>query len=84
MLRLARKRAKDLLAAAESGRRRRGDLSPLAQCANCYKVSRPFMLCGRCKAVICCTRTCQVVHYTEHKVVCRVISIALKNGLEMK
>lgn len=84
VLRLARKRAEDLLAAAESGRGRKGDLSPLARCANCDKVSRPFMLCGRCKAVVYCTRTCQVVHYKEHKVVCRVISTASKSGLEMK
>ena len=33
VLRLARKRAEDLLAAAESGRGRRGDLSLLARCA---------------------------------------------------
>ena len=84
VLRLARKRAEDLLAAAESGRGRRGDLSPLARCANCDKVSGPFMLCGRCKAVTYCTRTCQVGHYKEHKVVCRVISTASKNGSEMK
>ena len=84
VLRLARKRAEDLLAAAESGRGRRGDLSPLARCANCDKVSGPIMLCGRSKAVTYCTRTCQVVHYKEHEVVCRVISTASKNGSEMK
>ena len=84
VLRLARKRAEDLLAAVESGRGRSGDLSPLARCANCDKVSGPLMLCGRCKAVTYCTRTCQVVHYKEHKVVCRVISTASKNGSDMK
>ncbi|KAI4147190.1 MAG: hypothetical protein LQ341_001848 [Variospora aurantia] len=84
VLRLARKRAEDLLAAAESGRGSRGDLSPLARCANCDKVSGPFMLCGRCKAVVYCTRTCQVVHYKEHKVVCRVTNTASKNCVEMK
>lgn len=84
VLRLARKRAEDLLVAAESGRGRRGDLLPLARCANCDKFSGPFMLCGRCKAVMYCTRTCQVAHYKEHKVVCRVISTASKNGSEMK
>ena len=62
VLRLARKRAKDLLAAAER------------RCANCNKVSGKKMLCGRCKAVTYCSRTCQVAHYKEHKVVCRVIS----------
>ena len=91
VLRLAKKRAEDLLlaaAAAESGRGRiRGDLSPsLARCANCDQVpgTGPLMLCGRCKAVMYCTRTCQVAHYKEHKVVCRVISTASKNGSEMK
>ena len=84
VLRLARKRAKDLLAAAESRRGGRGDLSPLARCANCDKVSGPLMLCGRCRAVSYCTRTCQVAHYKEHKVVCRVTSTASKIGSEMK
>ena len=83
VLRLARKRAEDLLAAAESGRGRRGDLSPLARCANCDKVSGPLMLCGRCKAVAYCTRTCQVAHYKEHKVVCRALSAASKSGPKM-
>ena len=84
VLRLARKRAEDLLAAAESGLGRKEDLSPLARCANCDKVSRPLMLCGRCKAVSYCTRTCQVAHYKEHKVLCRVIGTASQNGSEMK
>ena len=84
VLRLARQRAQDLLAVAESERRRRGELSPLARCATCDKVFGPLMLCGRCKAVAYCTRTCQVAHYKEHKVVCRVISTASKNGSEMK
>ena len=84
VLRLARKRAEDLLAVAESGRGGRGNLSPLARCVNCDKVSGPLMLCGRCKAVMYCTRTCQVAHYKEHKVVCQVISTALENNLEIK
>ena len=85
VLRLARKRAEDLLAAAESGHSgRRGDLSPPARCANCDQVSGPLMLCGRCKAVAYCTRTCQVAHYKEHKAVCRVLSTASGNDSEMK
>ena len=84
MLRLARKRAEDLLAVAESGRRRREDLSPLARYANCDKVSRPFILYGRCKAAIYCTRICQVDYYKEYKVIYRVISIASKNSSEIK
>ena len=83
VLRLARKRAEDLLAVAESGRGRRGNLSPLARCVKCDKVSGPLMLCGRCKAVMYCTRTCQVAHYKEHKVVCQVISTALKDNSEI-
>lgn len=84
VLRLAKKRAEDLLAAAESERGKKGDLSSLARCANCDKVFESFMLCGRCRAVSYCTRVCQVAHYKEHKVVCRVISTASKNGSEMK
>ena len=84
VLRLARMRAEELLAAAESGRGRRGDLSSVARCAKCDKVSGQLMLCGRCKAVVYCTRWCQVAHYKEHKVVCRAISTASKNGSEIK
>ena len=79
VLRLARKRAEDLLAAADSGRGRRGNFSPLARCANCDKVSEPFMLCGRCKTAVYCTRTCQVAHYKEHKVICRAMSTVSMN-----
>ncbi|KAL7938059.1 hypothetical protein V8C35DRAFT_290746 [Trichoderma chlorosporum] len=70
VLRLALKRAEDLLTAVESG----GSVlssSPPAQCANCGKDSVPLMLCGRCKGVMYCGRTCQVAHYKEHKAVCR-------------
>ncbi|KAM0255849.1 hypothetical protein ACHAQJ_005354 [Trichoderma viride] len=67
VLRLARKRAEDLLAAVES---RNGNGTP-ARCANCEKVSVPLMLCGRCKAVMYCGRTCQVAHFKEHKAICR-------------
>ena len=84
VLRLTRKRAKNLLMITESGRERRGDLLLLTRCANCDKVSRSFMLYERCKAIIYCTWTCQIVHYKEYKVVYRVISTALKNGSEMK
>ena len=84
VLRLARKRAEDLLAATKSGRERRGDLSPPARCAKCNKVSGSFMLCGRCKAVNYCKRACQVAHYKEHKAVCRVISTTSKNGSGME
>ena len=83
VLRLARKKAEDLLAVAKSERGRRGDLSPLARCANCHEIPESPMLCGRCRRVIYCTRTCQVAHYKEHKVVCRVISTASKNSSEM-
>ena len=65
VLRLARKRAEDLLAAAERGSGNR------PRCANCGKVSGPLMLCGRCKGLRYCGRTCQVAHFGEHKATCR-------------
>ncbi|PKK42609.1 hypothetical protein CI102_14856 [Trichoderma harzianum] len=83
VLRLARKRAEDLLAAVQSGSGNgRALLLPPARCANCEKVSVPLMLCGRCKAVMYCGRTCQVAHYKEHKAICR--ATASKNCSEMK
>ncbi|KAL6907343.1 SET domain-containing protein [Trichoderma evansii] len=79
VLRLARKRAEDLLTAAESGSVNRSDLSsPPTQCANCGKSSMPLMLCGRCKGVAYCGRTCQVAHFKEHKAICR--ATASKNS----
>lgn len=69
VLRLARKRAEQLLAAVQSGRERALS-SPPARCANCGKVSVPLMLCGRCKAVMYCGRACQVAHYKKHKAIC--------------
>ena len=72
VLRLARKRVEDLLAAVEGekGNKRDSLLTP-AQCANCGKGSVPLMLCGRCKAIRYCGRTCQVAHFGEHKAICR-------------
>lgn len=83
VLRLARKRAEDLLSAVESRSGNvRGSLSALARCANCEKVPAQYMLCGRCKAVAYCGRTCQVAHYKEHKAICR--ATASKSGSGMK
>lgn len=83
VLRLARERAEDLLAVVESGSGNgRGSLSAPARCANCEKVSVQLMLCGRCKAVPYCGRTCQVAHYKEHKAICR--TTASKSSSEMK
>ena len=36
-----------------------------------------FKLCSRCRAVIYCSRECQVAHYPEHKSLCREHSIGL-------
>lgn len=72
LLRLARKRAEDMLAAMESGN------PALGRCANCEKSSTQLMLCGRCKSVMYCGRTCQVAHFKKHKAVCR--ATASKNG----
>ena len=71
VLRLARKRAEDLLSAVESGSGNvSGSPSALERCANCKKGSEQLMSCGRCKAVKYCGRTCQVAHYKEHKAIC--------------
>ncbi|KAK5663835.1 hypothetical protein OQA88_38 [Cercophora sp. LCS_1] len=66
VLTLAKKKAEELLLAAESG-----SSSTLERCANCRKVFAQLMLCGRCKAVSYCGRNCQVAHYKEHKATCR-------------
>lgn len=72
VLRLARKRAEDLLSAVESGSSNgRGSPSGPARCAKCEKASAQLMLCGRCKTVAYCGRACQVAHYKEHKARCR-------------
>ncbi|KAK5629072.1 hypothetical protein RRF57_004787 [Xylaria bambusicola] len=72
VLRLARKKAQDLLAAAESASGNgRGSLSVPARCANCGKDSVKLMLCARCKGVMYCGRTCQVAHFGKHKAICR-------------
>ena len=79
VLRLAKQKAEDVLAAVESGRGGNNEkskrLSALgAQCANCGKdsVYVQLMTCGRCKAVMYCGRTCQVAHYKkEHKATCQ-------------
>lgn len=72
VLRLAKKRAEDLLTAVEKGKGKGSSLSsPPARCANCGKDSVPLMLCGRCKGVMYCGRTCQVAHFKQHKAICR-------------
>ncbi|QUC15773.1 uncharacterized protein UV8b_00014 [Ustilaginoidea virens] len=79
VLRMARRRAEDLLAAMESGSGNgRGSLSAQGRCANCQEVSAQLMLCGRCKSVMYCGRTCQVAQHKEHKVPCR--AAAAKNS----
>lgn len=72
VLRLARKKAEDLLAAVEGNHGNDGG-SPSApgRCVSCTKTSMQLMLCGRCKSVTYCGRTCQVAHYKEHKATCR-------------
>ena len=83
VLRLARKRAEDMLAAVESGSGNEESSSPApARCANCKKDSVRLMACGRCKAVMYCGRTCQVAHYKEHKAKCQ--HTASKNGSRME
>ncbi|PKK54710.1 hypothetical protein CI102_484 [Trichoderma harzianum] len=72
VLRLARKRAEELLAVVRSGNGMERALSlPLHWCANCGKDSVPLRLCGRCKGVMYCGRACQVAHFKQHKAICR-------------
>ncbi|KAL6795151.1 SET domain-containing protein [Trichoderma sp. SZMC 28012] len=72
VLRLARKRAEELLAAVRSGNGIERPLSlPLHWCANCGKDHVPLRLCGRCKGVMYCGRACQVAHFKQHKEICR-------------
>ena len=72
VLRLARQRAEELLAAVEGGSgNEKGSLWAPAGCANCGKDSVSLMLCGRCKVTRYCGRTCQVSHFKEHKATCR-------------
>ncbi|KAK6346149.1 hypothetical protein TWF730_010481 [Orbilia blumenaviensis] len=78
VLRLARQRAEDLLAALEGRNRVDSGFSAPVRCANCAKVAVELMLCGRCKAVRYCGRTCQVAHYKEHKALCQ--ATAPKSG----
>ncbi|KAF3217001.1 hypothetical protein TWF106_008051 [Orbilia oligospora] len=78
VLRLARRRAEDLLAALESENRVDSGFSAPVRCANCAKVAVQLMLCGRCKAVRYCGRTCQVGHYKEHRELCQ--ATASKSG----
>ncbi|EFY89580.1 putative histone-lysine N-methyltransferase [Metarhizium acridum CQMa 102] len=73
VLRLAKKRAKNLLAAVESGSSPETPLPAPAQCANCGKGPGQLMLCGRCEAVMYCGRACQVAHFKDHKATCRAI-----------
>lgn len=82
VLRLAKKRAEELLAALECGRGSTQISPPPARCMNCEKAFAPLMLCGRCKTVVYCGRTCQVAHYKKHKAECQVA--AARNALEMK
>lgn len=72
VLRLARKRAEGLLAAVESGNGTgEGSLSASRRCMNCARADQPLMLCGRCKSIMYCGRTCQVAHHKEHKAICQ-------------
>lgn len=57
VLRLTRKTAEALLAAAEGGDKR-GTSSTPAQCAKCKKVLVQLMRCGRCNEVMYCGRAC--------------------------
>ncbi|KAK3402314.1 hypothetical protein B0T20DRAFT_136626 [Sordaria brevicollis] len=74
VLRLAKKRAEELLSLVESG----SDGNAKDRCANCGKADAPLSLCGRCKSVAYCGRACQVAHYKGHKTKCQ--ALAAKSG----
>jgi hypothetical protein len=83
VLRLARKRAEEMLAAAESGNGNGNESGSSsapapapARCANCEKDDVRLVTCARCRAVMYCGRTCQVVHYKAHKAKCQRTSTA--------
>lgn len=86
MLKLTRKRTKNLLAIAKNEREKRKNMSTLTRCAYCDEIFEfeSFMLCERCRTMNYCTRTCQIAHYKEHKIVCRVINTVSKNDSKMK
>ncbi|KFG88052.1 histone-lysine N-methyltransferase [Metarhizium anisopliae] len=71
VLKLAKKKAEDLLATVESKSSKDGWLPAPVQCVNCEKGPGQLMLCGRCKAVMYCGRACQVAHFKDHKATCR-------------
>ena len=76
VLRSARNRAVNLLAATQSESGDTPASTPMARCANCGEASGPSMLCGRCRAVSYCSRACQVAHYKQHKGACRAVKIS--------
>ncbi|KAK1759107.1 putative histone-lysine N-methyltransferase [Echria macrotheca] len=82
VLRLARQRAEELLAAVQDRNGRGISSLPVpAQCANCGTASERLMLCGRCKAVAYCGRKCQVAHYKAHKGSCQATSSKGSSGM---
>lgn len=73
VLRLAREKAQELLAAV------RASLAAPMRCVNCKQPSPTLMACGRCKSVPYCGRACQVAHFKEHKAIC--LATAAAKGL---
>ncbi len=40
------------------------------RCNNCFKISTKLHVCGRCKNVRYCNKSCQKTHWKEHKLSC--------------
>lgn len=81
VLRLAKKRAEDLLSVVKGGSgSTMGSVSAPAWCANCGTVALQLMLCGRCKDVSYCGRTCQVAHFKEDKAICQATASKGSSG----
>ena len=47
-----------------------GEMTDKAKCASCGVKNQVMKRCTKCKAVVYCTRECQVKHWQAHKFLC--------------
>jgi len=50
------------------------------KCDNCNATEVKLMNCSRCHHAKYCSKECQRDHYSEHKMICTVISSMNKDG----
>ena len=50
-------------------------IEPNRTCGNCGQTSKKLKCCARCHKVSYCNRACQRAAWTEHKKVCRPVSL---------